>query len=334
MDENTVFKALLVSEAGEGSFSRQVVDRRISDLPAGDLLVRIRYSSLNYKDALSASGNRGVTRNYPHVPGIDAAGEVVESASPEFHSGQQVIVTGYDFGANAPGGFSQYARVPAAWAIPLPAGLTPVESMAYGTGGFTAALCLLRLQELGISPDRGEMLVTGASGGVGSFAVALLSQTGYTVVAATGKTEAEQFLFDLGAKEVIPRQQVDDASGKPLLKGRWAGAVDTVGGNYLSTALRSIQPLGAVAACGNAASPELSMTVYPFILRGVSLLGIDTGRLPHDQRWRLWQKIAGEWKLPQLEKMYSIVGLSDIESAIQRILRGGVRGRLVVDCDH
>ncbi|MCL4560175.1 MAG: YhdH/YhfP family quinone oxidoreductase [Chloroflexi bacterium] len=334
MDENTTFKALVADTSADGGFTRQVEEKRISDLPAGDLLVRVKYSSLNYKDALSASGNRGVTKNYPHIPGIDAAGEVIESSSPDFHLGEQVILTGYDFGSNAPGGFSQVARVPVAWAVKLPAGLSLEESMAYGTGGFTAALCIARLQELGITPERGEILVTGASGGVGSFAVALLAQNGYTVAAATGKTGARQFLLDLGAHEVLPREQIDDTSGRPLLKGRWAGAVDTVGGNYLATALRSIQPMGAVAACGNAASADLPLTVYPFILRGVSLLGVDTSRCPADLRRRLWQKIAGEWKLPRLERLYATIGLTGLDGAIERILHGGVRGRLVVDCSY
>jgi acrylyl-CoA reductase (NADPH) len=330
MDHKT-FQAMVVRETAEGQFVRRIEDRSLADLPPGEVLIRVHYSSLNYKDALSASGHKGVTRAYPHTPGIDAASVVEESSDDRFRPGDRVLVTGYDLGMNTPGGFGQYVRVPAEWVVELPRDLSLRESMIYGTAGVTAGLSVLKLQAHGVTPDQGETLVTGATGGVGSLAVGILASDGYPVVAATGKLEAAQFLLDLGAREVVHRDQVRDASGRPLLSGRWAGAVDTVGGEYLATALKSTRHGGAVTCCGLVASPDLSTTVYPFILRGVSLLGVDSQDCPMATRLRLWQKLAGEWKLANLNDLATECSLEGLEIEIERILEGKQRGRVVVD---
>lgn len=324
----TNFDAFWVQEQADGSFTRTVAQRRVDDLPPGDLLIRVRYSSLNYKDALSATGNRGVTRKYPHTPGIDAAGVVVESQADAFKPGDEVIVIGYDLGMNTPGGFGGYIRVPAVWAVHRPQDLSLRESMAFGTAGFTAAQCVDALQSHGV--QRGEVLVTGATGGVGSIAVALLSKLGATVVAATGKPEEVDYLHNLGATAVIPRRDVDDLSNKPMLRERWAGVVDTVGGNILATAIKATRYGGAVAACGNVASPSLELTVYPFILRGVKLLGIDSVNPPIAARRALWERLAGPWKIDGLEQITRAVALGDLNAEIDAILLGQQRGRVLV----
>jgi acrylyl-CoA reductase (NADPH) len=324
------FDALVVREGAEGEFVRHVERRTRDDLPAGEVLIRVRYSSLNYKDALSAIGNRGVTRSYPHTPGIDAAGVVEESSSDVFRPGDHVIVTGYDLGMNTAGGFGEYIRVPAAWVVRRPEPLSLRESMIYGTAGFTAAMSVYRLEGYGVAPSQGDVLVTGATGGVGSLAVAILAQDGYRVVAATGKPDQAAYLQALGAAEVVHRDEVRDAPGQALLKGRWAGAVDTVGGEFLAAAIKSTRYRGAVTTCGNVASAELQLTVYPFILRGISLLGIDSANCPMPMRQELWQKLAHEWKLPQLEEIGSECTLAELDGEIEAILAGEQRGRVVV----
>jgi putative YhdH/YhfP family quinone oxidoreductase len=325
------FKAMLVRETPGGAFVREIVDRTIDDLPSGEVLVRVAYSSLNYKDALSASGNQGVTRRYPHTPGIDAAGVVEQCTTGDFQPGDEVLIGSADFGANAPGGFSQYVRVPAAWVINLPRGLSLRESMGYGTAGITAALSVQRLQEHGVTPGSGDVLVTGATGGVGSIAVAILAQLGYAVFAATGKLEQRPLLIGLGAKDVLHRDEVNDSSGKSLLRGRWAGVVDTVGGNFLASALKATRYGGVVTCCGNAASSELPLTVYPFILRAVSLLGIDVANCPQEWRQRLWGRLAGEWKLMALDRLTTECSLPQLDAEIERMLRGQHAGRVVVN---
>jgi acrylyl-CoA reductase (NADPH) len=327
------FRALVVQETGAQTFTRAILQRTVTDLPQNEVLVRVRYSSLNFKDALSATGNRGVTRRYPHTPGIDAAGEVVESASERFKAGDAVIVTGFDLGMNTAGGFGQYIRVPENWIVPCPDGLALKESMVYGTAGFTAALSVYRLEKAGILPGQGQILVTGATGGVGTIATGILAKAGYAVVAVTGKSDQKKFLMDMGAQEVISRDQADDAPGKPMLKTRWAGAVDTVGGGLLEAAIRATTYGGAVACCGNVASGDLRLTVYPFILRGVSLLGVDSTHCTMDVRTKLWRRIAGPWKLDPLERIFSEISLEGLEEKIQQILQGKVRGRTVVDLD-
>ena len=328
---NSSYDALDVSETDKNTFSLKVQSKDISDLPEGDLLIRVHYSSLNYKDALSASGNRGVTRHYPHVPGIDAAGVVAESSNPLFKPGDQVLACGFDIGMNISGGFGQYIRIPAGWAIHCPKSLTLRESMIYGTAGFTAALSVERLLDFPVVPGKGKILVTGATGGVGSIAVALLKHLGYKVTAVSGKPEAAEFLTQLGAEEIITRQQAADSSGKFLLKEKWAGAVDTVGGEILATAIKSTVYGGAVTCCGNVASPDLPLSVYPFILRGVSLLGIDSAKCPIHIRKKIWQKIAGDWRIENLESLVTECGLQELPTHIERMLQGRHTGRVIVN---
>jgi putative YhdH/YhfP family quinone oxidoreductase len=327
----TTFKAMVVREGPEKSFQREIEERSVSDLPEGEVLIRVTHSSLNYKDALSAIGNRGVTRSYPHTPGIDAAGEVAESDSGDFSPGDRVLVTGYDLGMNTAGGFGQYIRVPAGWVVPIPDDLSAEESMAYGTAGITAALSVFHLESRGIAPEGGQILVTGATGGVGSLAVSFLAKGGYEVVGVSGKPEAESFLRDLGAASVIGREEATDDSGRPLLKARWAGVVDTVGGEMLATAIKTTKLHGSVTCCGNVASADLPMTVYPFILRGISLLGIDSQNCPMDVRRHLWGKMANEWRVDHLDRMTERVGLSELSGHIDEILAGKKKGRTVVD---
>ena len=324
------FTALVVSETADKQFIREVKEKNPADLPAGELLIEVKCSSLNYKDALSASGNKGVTRSYPHTPGIDAAGIVAESASLNFAPGDEVVVTGFDLGMNTSGGFGRYIRVPAAWAVKLPENMTLKESMACGTAGLTAALAVFRMQQHGLSKEAGEVLVTGATGGVGSVAVSVLARLGFEVVAATGKTGEKDFLAALGAKAIISREEANDASGRALLKTRWAGVVDTVGGNILATAIRSTKNRGPVACCGNVAAAELPITVYPFILRGVALLGIDSAECPMELRALLWSRLAREWK-PDLSRIVSECSLEELSGKIDLILAGKIRGRVVVN---
>ena len=327
----STFRALVVSQTDEKTFAREITERSISDLPEGEVLIRVHFSSLNYKDGLSCIGNPGVTRNYPHTPGIDASGKVAESSDSRFKEGDSVIVTGYDLGMNTSGGFGEYIRVPADWVVPLPEGMTFKEASIYGVAGFTAALSVDALQKYGVNPEQGEIVVTGSTGGVGSVSVALLSLLGYTVVASTGKKEESEFLLRLGASEIISREEVNDESKKPLLRERWAGAVDTVGGTTLAALLKAAKRGGAVAATGLVASSELSTTVFPFILRGVSLLGIDSGFTPTKLRREIWNKLAGVWKFPQLEKLTIDCTLEGLDPEIDKILAGGQRGRVVVD---
>jgi len=327
----STFRALVVSQTDEKTFTREITERSITDLPEGEVLIRVHFSSLNYKDGLSCIGNPGVTRNYPHTPGIDASGKVAESSDSRFKEGDSVIVTGYDLGMNTSGGFGEYIRVPADWVVPLPESLSLKDAMVYGTAGFTAALSVDALQKYGVNPEQGEIVVTGSTGGVGSVSVALLSLLGYTVVASTGKKEESEFLLRLGASEIISREEVNDESKKPLLRERWAGAVDTVGGTTLAALLKAAKRGGAVAATGLVASSELSTTVFPFILRGVSLLGIDSGFTPTKLRLEIWNKLAGIWKIPQLEQLTIDCTLEELDPEIDKILAGGQRGRVVVN---
>jgi putative YhdH/YhfP family quinone oxidoreductase len=324
------YRALVVRETPEGGFGRAVERLPMAALPEGEVLIRVAWSSLNYKDALSATGNRGVTRRYPHTPGIDAAGEVVASSAPGISSGMTVLVTGYELGSNHAGGFAEYVRVPAGWVVPCPSGLTARESMALGTAGFTAALSVHRLLHHGLAPDAGEVLVTGATGGVGSIAVALLAAQGFTVIASTGKEDAAPLLRKLGAAGVLARHAVLDATGRGLLKGRWAGVVDTVGGATLDSCIRATHLFGAVAACGNVTSHLLHTSVYPFILRGVSLLGINSAFTPSPLRRQVWDLLGGPWKPSLPGEMLAEVPLEGVDDPIRRILEGGVTGRILV----
>ncbi len=325
------YKAYLAVRNPNGSIQTSVTTRSKSDLPAGDVLIKVAYSSLNYKDALSATGAPGVTKNYPHVPGIDASGEVVESQVPEFKPGDAVLVTGYDLGVETDGGYGEYIRVPADWVVPIPKGLTKRESMIFGTAGFTAALSVHSLIHNDTLPDSGSVLVTGATGGVGCIAVAILGKLGYTVIASTGKSSEHDFLKKLGASTVIDRDEINDQSGRPLLKSRYAGAVDTVGGNTLTTVVKSIQQHGSIAACGVVAGPKLELTVFPFILRGVRLLGVDSALCPYNIRHKTWQKLAGDWKIDHLNDIVTTIHLEELDSSVAAILKGKIRGRTIVE---
>ncbi|HAD03358.1 MAG: quinone oxidoreductase [Desulfuromonadales bacterium GWD2_61_12] len=324
------FQALVTEETRPGLFTRRIVARKVAELPAGDVLIRVAYSSLNYKDALSASGRPGVTKRYPHTPGIDAAGEVVSCSDGTFAVGDKVLVTGFDLGMNTPGGFGQYIRVPSRWVLPLPAGLSLQESMILGTAGLTAGLSLARLQQAGVIPASGEILVTGASGGVGSLAVQILARAGYAVTAATGKAGEHAWLQGLGASNVIARVDLLEGAERPLLKERWGGVVDCVGGATLAAALKATRYGGVVTCCGLVGSSELNVNVFPFILRGVSLLGIDSVEAPMAQRRAVWEKLAGPWKPARLQAGAEECDLAGLETRIAVILAGGARGRTVV----
>lgn len=331
MAEKT-YRAMVVEESGGKTFSRRIAEKSVDQLPAGEVLVKVSWSSLNYKDALSASGNRGVTKNYPHTPGIDAAGRVEESSSASFQPGQEVIVTSYDLGMNTSGGFAEYIRVPAAWVVPLPAGLDLRESMIFGTAGFTAGMSVWALTQH-VAPGDGQILVTGATGGVGSLALAILGKLGYSVAAVSGKPEAVEFLARLGAARILTRTEACEGSGRPLLKGVWAGVIDTVGGEILAAALKSTDLQGVVTCCGNVASPELPINVFPFILRGVSLVGIDSQNCPMAHRRRIWDKLATAWKPDLLNELGREVSLEGLEKEIALILQGGQVGRVIVRLD-
>jgi len=331
--ENISFNALITEELQPKQFSRRIGKRTIADLPAGDIVIRVAYSSLNYKDALSATGNPGVTRNFPHTPGIDAAGTVASCSDDSFSIGQEVLVTGYDLGMNTSGGFGQYIRVPSAWVVPLPNGLSLRESMILGTAGFTAALSVIKLIANNVTPDQGDVLVTGASGGVGSIAVALLTRAGFRVVAATGKLSETEFLKELGAAEVIHRDELLKGAERPMLKERWAGAVDVAGGDTLAAVLKATRYGGTVTCCGLVGSAELNANVFPFILRGISLLGIDSVQCPMGLRRDVWNKLATDWKLDNLANAVHETDLDGLEEAITVMLGGGARGRTIVKLD-
>ncbi|WP_278463401.1 YhdH/YhfP family quinone oxidoreductase [Stutzerimonas kunmingensis] len=327
------FKALQVSETTEGRFETRIVERTTDELPAGEVLIRVHYSSLNFKDALSASGNRGVTRSFPHTPGIDAAGVVASSSVGEFAEGDEVIVTGYDLGMNTAGGFGQYIRVPAAWVIKRPQGLSLREAMILGTAGLTAALCVDKLEQAGLEPGEAPVLVTGATGGVGSIAVALLASLGYKVAAVTGKADQADFLTRLGASQIVERAALQAGVEKALLKEQWGGAVDTVGGDILFNVVKSLQRGASVACCGLTAGTHFPASVLPFILRGVNLLGVDSVEIPLVVKASMWDKLSLQWKLANLDDLSQEVGLEELPTAIERILAGGQVGRVLVRVD-
>ncbi|MCE1189451.1 MAG: YhdH/YhfP family quinone oxidoreductase [Ignavibacteria bacterium] len=324
------FSALRVYES-ESGFLQKIEQIPMTDLPDHDVLIKVEFSSLNYKDALSATGNKGITRSFPHTPGIDAAGTVVESRDKNFTNGQKVLVTGYDLGMNTHGGFGEYIRVPGNWIVTIPANVTSEFVMKLGTAGFTAALSLHRLEHNGISPEKGKILVTGATGGVGSLAVALLKKTGYTVVAATRKQNAHKFLYELGADEIISTEEIVSFSDRPLNKALWQGAIDTVGGSVLTGAICSCSMFGAVAACGLTQSAFFKSSVYPFILRGNALLGINSAETPMGLRKTIWQKLSAEWA-PALPQTFSqSCGLEETIHKIHDILEGKIVGRILVN---
>ncbi|MCE5332361.1 MAG: YhdH/YhfP family quinone oxidoreductase [Bacteroidales bacterium] len=322
------YKALVVEEIN-GEFIQNIKILDTDRLPQGDLLVQVKYSSINYKDALSATGNKGVTKNYPHTPGIDAAGIVVSSGSGLFSAGDQVIVSGYDLGMNTAGGFGEYIRVPAGWVVKLPEGLTLKESMIIGTAGFTAGISLTRLTDL-VKPADGKIIVTGATGGVGSVALSLLSKLGYQTVAVSGKEAEYPFLYQLGAGEIISRSEFQEPEKRPILSALYAGGIDTVGGPILEKILKLLNPLGAVTTCGSVSSTQLNMTVFPFILRGISLIGISAQNYPTHLRRILWSKLAKEWKPDHLLELYNEITLDEVKPAIELILQGKLKGRTII----
>ncbi|MCM8535448.1 MAG: YhdH/YhfP family quinone oxidoreductase [Lentisphaeraceae bacterium] len=323
---NLAFKALVVREENN-KFVRQIEEKDISDLPEGDLLIKVSYSSLNFKDALSASGNKGVTRNYPHTPGIDTAGIVVTSSSKEFSEGDEVIVTSYDLGMNTAGGFGQYIRVPKDWALKLPKGLSLKESMVLGTAGLTAGMSVQKLQQ--VLPS-GKIAVSGATGGVGSLSINILAKLGYEVVAISGKESEKDYLFSLGATELISRQDFSGISSKPLLKGIFDGAIDTVGGVVLENLLKSVNYKGAVTICGNVGSADLHTSVYPFILRGLAAFGIDSQNCDMADRENIWGQLASLWKPDLVFTEYAEIGLEGLSERIDLMLAGKVKGRTLV----
>ena len=326
--EDIKYKAFFTQET-ESGFSNSIESLSTADLEENDLLIKVSYSSLNYKDALSASGNKGVTRTYPHTPGIDAVGEVVKSNSSDFKDGDKIIVTGYDLGMNTYGGFGQYISIPATWAISLPNELSEAEAMSIGTAGLTAGLCVRKLLQNDLTPDSGDVLVTGASGGVGSVAVMVLSKLGFNVVALTGKQDQVDYLESLGASSVIIRSQMEE-QGKPLQKGIYQGGVDTVGGNILSNFISQTSQRGAITCCGNVASDKLETSIFPFILRGVTLIGIDSAESLLEVKKEIWNNFSNNWKI-DLEKITKEVFLESLSDEVEKILKGNQVGRIRVN---
>ena len=326
------FRAYVVNEE-DNNYIAKITNRKIDDLPKGDLLVKVHYSSLNYKDALSASGNRGVTKNYPHTPGIDAVGVVVRSEDQSFGIEDKVIVTSYDLGMNTDGGFGEYIQVPSKWAVKLPENLSMKESMIYGTAGLTAGISVLRLIEL-VKPEDGNIIVSGATGGVGTISIAILKKLGYSVTAVTGKEAEKKYLSDLGAEEIILRKDFEALDNKPLLKPIYAGAIDTVGGMILENIIKSVKPNGAVTCCGNVASAKLDLTVFPFILRGVTLIGIDSQNLPMIYREKVWKQLAADWKPVTLLDSYDEISLDDLDQRISLMLQGKLKGRTIINLNQ
>jgi putative YhdH/YhfP family quinone oxidoreductase len=331
--DNVAFFALVAFEDEQHKIQRAVQQRCISDLPPGEVLVRVKYSSLNYKDALSASGHRGVTKHYPHTPGIDAAGTVVHSTAPCWAPGDKVLCTGYDLGMDTSGGFGQYIRVPGEWLVRKPANLTLLECMQLGTAGFTAGLSIFALQANGVTPKSGPILVTGATGGLGTLSIMILKKIGYEVVAVTGKSSEHALLTSLGADRILDRAEALKGHERPLLKAQWAGCIDTVGGNMLAAAIKSTNYEGVVTICGNAASSDLPLNVYPFILRGVHLIGIYSANCPMARRLLIWDKLANEWALPELSRICRMITLNQLDTEIQAMIDSKTKGRCVVNLE-
>ncbi len=324
------FRAVRIFEE-DGKFIKRIVERDIEDLPEGEVLIKVKYSSLNYKDALSCTGNKGITRKYPHTPGIDAAGVVTESKSQEFKPGDEVLAIGYDLGMNTDGGFGEYIRVPGDWVVKRPEKLTLKEAMIYGTAGYTAGQSVYELINSGVKPKDGEILVSGATGGVGSHSVRFLSKLGYNVVAVVNSEAEKKAALSMGAKRVISREESADNSGKALLSQIWAGAIDTVGGATLSTMIRSTKFGGTVTTCGNVTGAEMpGITVFPFILRAVKLIGIASAYSSKERRKIVWDKLADEWKNDSLHLGIKEVGLDGILGEVDNMLNAKLVGRVIL----
>ena len=319
----------LVAEQLNDKYIQQIRQLDTDDLPDGDVMVKVHYSSLNYKDALSATGNKGVTKKYPHTPGIDAAGVVEWSGSMDFATGDEVIVTGYDLGMNTPGGFGQYIRVPAEWVLKLPQGISLKESMIIGTAGLTSGILVSNLTDK-VHPDSGTIVVSGATGGVGSIAIAILSKLGYKVAAITGKESEKDFLFNLGATEIIPRDSFSVDDKRPILSAKYAGGIDTVGGHILENMIKTTQPLGIVTTCGSVSGTQINISVFPFILRGISLSGVSAQNYPMILRKTLWNKLSHEWKPDRLMELFTEIEPIQLPVAIESILKGKLKGRVLV----
>ena len=325
---DSLFKAFTVFENEDGSFKSEIISKSIDDLPPGDVLVRVDFSSLNYKDALSATGNKGVTKKYPHTPGIDAVGTVEDTSHSSFKIGDQVIVSGYDMGQNTAGGFGEYIRVPREWVALMPEGLTKKESIILGTAGMTAGLSLRELQKK--NGIEGKLaIVTGATGGVGCLAVKLLSQLGADVTAVTGKVDSEDFLKSIGAVEVINREQLAENFHQPLASGKWDIGVDVVGGEMLAGLMTCLKLGGSVACCGLVGGSTIETTIFPYILRGNSLIGIDSGNIPISEKEEIWMLFANEWKI-ELNDLSRTITLNELDKEIESILKGGQVGRVIV----
>jgi acrylyl-CoA reductase (NADPH) len=324
------FKAYVISQDANKQATGTMTTLAQEQLDAGEVLIRVHYSSINYKDALAATGAGKIIRRFPCVGGIDLAGEVVESTAARFKAGDKVIATSYDIGVAHHGGYAEYARIPSGWVIPLPSGLDLYQAMALGTAGFTAALGIVRMEDNGLTPAKGPVIVTGATGGVGGLAIDMLAQIGYRVVALTGKENEGEYLKRLGAAEIKLRSSIDFEKVRPLEAALWAGAVDNVGGPILHWVLATMQQAGTVASIGNAASHTLNTTVFPFILRGVSLLGIDSGYVGEPIRSRVWARLATDLKPRHLHEVTKTIDFAALPAAFTDYIEGRVKGRTVV----
>ena len=328
------FNAYRIFETLEGEFERKIVTQNTLDLPNGEVLIQVHYAGLNYKDGLSSKGHKGITKLFPHTPGLDARGIVAESTSPKFKEGDKVIVTGYDLGMNTDGGFGEYIRVPEGWVVPLPTGVSLHQVMIMGTAGFTAALALHKMEMAGQKPEMGELVVTGASGGVGSMAISIFSKAGYSVVASSGKTDEYDYLKLLGAVRCEGRDYCHDVKRRPISKSKWAGGLDTVGGNTLSTLMAACGKNGSIAVCGLVESAKLESTVYPFLLNGINLIGVESAETEMKTRLLLWEKLSTIWKPENLEEIALDTDLIGLDAHVLKIIKGNTRGRVVVKHNH
>ena len=325
------FKALLATENDEGKAVCNFTDLTLDDLPEGDTVVQVAYSTLNYKDGLAINGNRGkIMHSLPMIPGIDLCGTIISTDSPDYAPGDEVIITGWGLSEWEWGGYTQMARVQSEWLVKLPEGMSLQQSMAIGTAGFTSMLAVMGLENMDVTPDSGDILVTGAAGGVGSVAVSLLAGLGYNVVAATGRAETHEYLTSLGAKSFVSREDLS-GEARPMARAIWAGAIDTVGSNILANVIPKISNNGAVSVCGNAAGFDLTTTVLPLILRGVSLVGINSVYVPIARRAEGWRRLATELDMDMLDSMTNLVSFDDLIPLSKEILKGQVKGRTVVD---
>jgi acrylyl-CoA reductase (NADPH) len=324
------YRCLWVEETDNG-FTRKITQRPLQELDTNEVLIRVSYAALNYKDALSASGHKGISRNFPHTPGVDAVGIVVKSKSDKFSINDEVIVTSYDLGMNTKGGFAEFISVPASWVVPKPKAFSAQESMVLGTAAFTAGIALYKMEKLGLNPKNGKVLITGASGGVGSMAIAVLNAAGYEVIASSGKKEAHEYLKQLGANEIVSREDILLPKDKLISKGKWAAAIDTVGGETLESVIKATDKEGSVAVCGLVGSPNITTTVYPFILKGLNVIGVESAEFNYAERLLIWEKLANEWRPKNLNSILVEATLDEIPHFMDLILKGKTQGRIVAD---